>query len=78
MTMSMRKVKLDEIMEFLLEWKDYTHSTCKQMQSINGMLQFVSKVPPPVRLFINQMLECLRDTCKILALIASGTRCLYY
>ena len=62
MTMSIPKNKLSEIMECLKGWMNRTHATRREMQSILGMLQFVAKVAPPVRLFTNRMLECLRDT----------------
>ena len=62
MTMSIPHDKLSEIMQSLGEWKNRIHATRKEMQSIIGVLQFVAKVAPPVRLFINRMLECLRDT----------------
>ena len=62
MTMSIPGMKLSEIMEALGEWKQRPHATRWEMQSIIGALQFVAKVSPPVHLFINRMLECLRDT----------------
>ena len=62
MTMSIPKQKMGEIMEMLCKWKGRTHATRREMQSVIGCLQFVAKVASPVRLFINRMLECLRDT----------------
>ena len=62
MTMSIPKQKLAEIMDMLKDWEERKHATRREMQSVIGCLQFVAKVSPPVRLFINRMLECLRDT----------------
>ena len=62
MTMSIPKEKLTDIMADLELWKNKTHASRREMQSIIGSLQFVAKVAPPARLFISRMLECLRDT----------------
>ena len=62
MTMSIPKQKLQDIMKDLKGWANRMHATRREMQSVLGSLQFVAKVSPPVRLFINRMLECLKDT----------------
>ena len=62
MTMSIPEQKLKDIMEELKCWASCTHATRREMQSVLGSLQFVAKVSPPFRLFINRMLECLKDT----------------
>ena len=62
MTMSIPKAKLGEILEDLQVWDGKIHATKKQMQSIIGSMQFVAKVAPPVRLFLNRMIECMKDT----------------
>ena len=64
MTMSIPKEKLDTIISDLHSWRNRTHATKREMQSIIGSLQFVAKVSPPVRLFVNRMLDCMRDTPK--------------
>ena len=62
MTMSIPKEKLDSILDDIKVWDGRTHATRKEIQGILGALQFVAKVSPPVRLFINRMLECLKET----------------
>ena len=57
LTMSIPEDKLEQILNDLKWWNGQTHATRKQMQSLIGSLQFVAKVSPPVRLFINRMFE---------------------
>ena len=64
MTMSIPKEKLDTIISDHYSWHNHTHATKHEMQSIIGSLQFVAKVSPPVRLFVNRMLDCMKDTPK--------------
>ena len=39
----------------------YLRATRRDVQSLIGLLQFVASVSPPVRIFTNRMLQCLRD-----------------
>ena len=61
MTMSMPKAKLGDFLKDLQVWDGKIQATKKQMQSIIGSMQFVAKVAPPVRLFLNRMIECMKD-----------------
>ena len=61
MRMSIPAAKMDEIMETLQAWEGSTRATRGEVQSLVGLLQFVASVSPPVRVFTNRMLQCLRD-----------------
>ena len=60
-SMTIPAAKLEEIMVELGDWKGRTRATRGQMQRLVGLLQFVASVAPPVRIFSNRILQCLRD-----------------
>ena len=62
MTMAIPQPKLEEIMGILEEWNGRTRATQREMQALLGLLQFVSSVSPPTRVFSNRMLQNLCDT----------------
>ena len=59
MTMTIPPAKMDEIMAELKQWEGRNRATRRDMQRLMGLLQFVS---PPVRIFSNRILQCLRDS----------------
>ena len=64
MTMSIPPAKMDEIMAELRQWEGRQRATRGDMRRLVGLLQFVAGVSPPVRIFSNRMLQCLRDSPK--------------
>ena len=62
MTMTIPAPKMEEIMTELGEWQGRLRATRQQLQRLIGLLQFVASVSPPVRIFSNRMLQCLRET----------------
>ena len=62
MTMTIPATKVEEIMVELGEWEGRKRATRQQLQRLIGLLQFVASVSPPVRIFSNRMLQCLRKT----------------
>ena len=53
--------KLDQIMQVCEEWLDKQVCTKNQLQSLLGLLLYVSKCVKPARYFLNRMLQLLRD-----------------
>ena len=62
MRMSIPQEKMEEIMTVLNSWEGQNRANRREMQALLGLLQFVASVSPPVRIFTNRMLQCLRDT----------------
>ena len=62
MTMTIPQAKMAEIMQELGQWENRVRATRRDMQRLVGLLQFVASVSPPVRIFSNRMLQCLRDS----------------
>ena len=60
MTISIRTVKLSEIMGVLRSWEARQRASWKDMQRLLGLLQFVASVSPPT----NRMLGNLREMPK--------------
>ena len=61
MTMSIPPTKLTEIAETLREWQGKSRANLHEVQSIFGLLQFVTSVAPQARLFTNRILETMRE-----------------
>ena len=61
MTMSLPEAKIQETRECLEEWTSKHRASLKEIQSIFGLLQFVSSVAPPAKLFTNRILDTMRD-----------------
>ena len=61
MRMAIPPDKMAEIMENLDTWHGRRRATRRDVQALIGLLQFVASVSPPVRIFTNRMLQCLRD-----------------
>ena len=61
MRMSIPATKMEEIMDILKECEGRTRASRRDVQSLVGLLQFVASVSPPVRIFTNRMLQCLRE-----------------
>ena len=61
MTMSLPEKKLREVAECLAEWQGRKRANLKEIQSVFGLLQFVTSVAPTARLFTNRILEAIRD-----------------
>ena len=53
--------KLGQIMQVCEEWSDKRICTKNQLQSLLGLLLYVSKCVKPARYFLNRMLQLLRD-----------------
>ena len=62
MTMTIPPAKMEEIMAELRQWEGRQRATRRDMQRLMGLLQFVASVSPPVRVFSNRILQCLRDS----------------
>ena len=61
MRMTIPQAKMGEVMEVLETWRGRIRATKNQTQSLLGLLQFVASVSPPVRVYTNRMLQCLRE-----------------
>ena len=61
MNMSIPPKKLEEIAETLRAWQGKARANLKEIQSIFGLLQFVTSVAPSARLFTNRILEAMRE-----------------
>ena len=60
-TMSIPTDKLAQIMQVCAEWSDKLICTKNQLQSLLGLLLYVTKCVKPARYFLNRMLQLLRD-----------------
>ena len=60
MTLQVTKERLIELMNLLPQWLDKRKVKCKDLQSLIGKLQFVSKCVRSSRIFISRMLVLLR------------------
>ena len=60
MTLQVTKERLIEMMNLLPQWLDKRKVKCKDLQSLIGKLQFVSKCVRSSRIFISRMLVLLR------------------
>ena len=61
MTMSLPPKKRDEVAACLRNWEDRTRATLREVQSLFGLLQFVTSVAPAARLFTNRILDTIRE-----------------
>ena len=59
---SIPEVKLTEIKSICKDWSHRTHATRRQLQSLLGRLLYIHKCVVPARLFVNRMLQVLRNT----------------
>ena len=60
-TLSIPKQKLRDIVDKCIETRNKSHITKKGLQSVIGCLMFVHKAIKPSRLFVNRLLESLRN-----------------
>ena len=60
MTLSIPPAKLKEIQELVALWDNKVIANRKQVQSLMGLLNFVSSVAPAVRVYTNRILNFLR------------------
>ena len=60
-TMAIPADKLQQIMSVCEDWSDKRVCTKNQLQSLLGLLLYVSKCVKPARYFLNRMLQLLRD-----------------
>ena len=60
-TISVPTEKLSEIQTTVRDWLTKTSCTKRQLQSILGQLLYIHKCVRPARLFLNRMLQLLRD-----------------
>ena len=60
-SLSIPITKLNEILQECQKFKQRTQFARKQLQSIIGKLMFVHKVVKPARLFVNRLLNTLRN-----------------
>ena len=60
-TLSIPTDKLGEILQECIKFKNQKHFTRRQLQSIIGKLMFIHKVVKPARLFVNRLLETLKN-----------------
>ena len=63
-TLSVPDEKMDEIVPLVKSWQRKTRSTKVQLQSLIGKLQFVTKCVRQSRIFLNRLLETLRNMGK--------------
>ena len=61
MRMSIPVPKMEEIMQIMEDWEGRNRASRREVQSLLGLLQFVASVSPPVRIFTNRMLQCMRE-----------------
>ena len=61
MTMSLPDRKLQDVAECLRQWEGRTRATLKEIQSLFGLLQFVTYVAPPAKLYTNRILDTMRE-----------------
>ena len=55
--------KLSEIVRVCQDWSDKRIVTKNELQSLLGLLLYISKCVKPARYFLNHMLQLLRDNC---------------
>ena len=60
-TISIPPDKLSEIVKVCHDWSDKKVVTKNQLQSLLGLLLYISKCVKPARYFLNRMLHLLRD-----------------
>ena len=60
-TISIPPDKLPEIVKVCHDWSDKKVVTKNQLQSLLGLLLYISKCVKPARYFMNRMLHLLRD-----------------
>ena len=60
-TLSIPAPKLQEIVDECRQFKNRKYFTRRQLQSVIGKLMFIHKVVKPARLFVNRLLEALRN-----------------
>ena len=60
-TLSIPDDKLNQIKTAVVEWTGRKRCSKKQLQSLLGLLQYVSKCVRSARCFLNRMLEVLRQ-----------------
>ena len=53
--------KLEEIQELVKRWQHKQHATLRHLRSLLGKLLHICQCCPPARLFLNRMLQLLRD-----------------
>ena len=58
-TLSLPDDKLERLQHLLTAWGDKTHCTCRELQSLIGILNHACKVVRPGRSFIRRMLDLL-------------------
>ena len=58
--LSIPEKKLEEMRSIILNIKDKSYLTVKQMQSLIGIINHLGKTVPPARLFMSRLLESLR------------------
>ena len=62
MTMSLPPGKIKDIRDTLDDWDSRQRASRREIQSLFGLLQFITAVAPPARLFTNRILEAIRET----------------
>ena len=60
-TLSIPTEKLGEMLQECINFKTQKYFTRRQLQSIIGNLMFIHKVVRPAKLFVNRLLETLRN-----------------
>ena len=60
-TISIPEVKLKEICTVCNTWSDRRMVTKSELQSLPGLLLYITKCVKPARFFLNRMLQLLRD-----------------
>ena len=61
MTMSLPSKKLQEVAECVARWENRSRATHKEIQSLFGLLQFVTYVAPSAKLYTNRILDAMRE-----------------
>ena len=59
--MTLPRVKVEEVIAAVRMWEAKSRATLKEIQSLFGLLQFVSTVAPTAKLFTNRILDTLRE-----------------
>ena len=61
MTMSLPHEKLLQVAECVAQWENRSRTTLKEIQSLFGLLQFVTYVAPSAKLYTNRILDAMRE-----------------
>ena len=61
MTMTLPQEKVEEVAETLRQWDKKQRANLREVQSLFGLLQFVTSVAPTAKVFTNRILDTMRE-----------------